>query len=98
MEENERNQEGEVELWSWGAGTDGQLGTTRLEDERLPQLLNLPSFSSFGPISLLACGGAHVLALTAGILPLSHILCISSLIWALFLFVCLYALLQMGKW
>ncbi|KAL6350533.1 hypothetical protein AAG906_019180 [Vitis piasezkii] len=64
MEENERDKGGEVEIWSWGAGTDGQLGTTRLEDEHLPQLLDLPRFSSAGPISLLACGGAHVLALT----------------------------------
>ena len=67
MEENERDKGGEVEIWSWGAGTDGQLGTTRLEDEHLPQLLDLPRFSSAGPISLLACGGAHVLALTTGL-------------------------------
>ena len=68
MEESERDKE-EEEIWSWGAGTDGQLGTTRLEDEKLPQLLlDLPSsFFSVGPISLLACGGAHVLALTTGL-------------------------------
>lgn len=71
MEENEEGrakheEEEEQELWSWGAGTDGQLGTGRLQDELLPQLLHIPSFSSVGPISLLACGGAHVLALTSG--------------------------------
>ncbi|KAK9052131.1 hypothetical protein SSX86_028759 [Deinandra increscens subsp. villosa] len=49
------------ELWSWGAGTEGQLGTGKLQDEHLPQLLPvLPS------LSLLACGGAHVIALTHG--------------------------------
>ncbi|XP_010532866.1 PREDICTED: ultraviolet-B receptor UVR8 [Tarenaya hassleriana] len=56
----------EEEIWSWGAGTDGQLGTWRLEDEHLPQLLRLPSLTSLGPISMLACGGAHVIALTSG--------------------------------
>ncbi|XP_021893098.1 ultraviolet-B receptor UVR8 isoform X2 [Carica papaya] len=61
-----REEEDEQEIWSWGAGTDGQLGTGRLEDDHLPQLLHLPSLSSLGPISLLACGGAHVIALTAG--------------------------------
>lgn len=70
MEENEegraKHEEEEQELWSWGAGTDGQLGTGRLQDELLPQLLLLPSLSAVGPISLLACGGAHVLALTLG--------------------------------
>lgn len=74
MEENEEGrakheeEEEEQELWSWGAGTDGQLGTGRLQDELLPQLLLLPSLSAVGPISLLACGGAHVLALTSGLL------------------------------
>ena len=69
MEEKEKDKEEEEEIWSWGAGTDGQLGTTRLKDEQLPQLLlDLPSsFFSVGPISLLACGGAHVLALTTGL-------------------------------
>lgn len=71
MEENEegraKHEEEEQELWSCGAGTDGQLGTGRLQDELLPQLLLLPSLSAVGPISLLACGGAHVLALTLGL-------------------------------
>ncbi|KAL2904413.1 Ultraviolet-B receptor UVR8 [Bienertia sinuspersici] len=55
------------EIWSWGAGTDGQLGTGKLEDEHTPQfLINLSnSISSFGHISLLSCGGAHVIALTS---------------------------------
>ncbi|KAA8529475.1 hypothetical protein F0562_033726 [Nyssa sinensis] len=61
--ENERNEESK-EVWSWGAGTDGQLGTGKLQDEHFPQLLS--SLSSFGPISLLSCGGAHVIALTTG--------------------------------
>ncbi|KAI3812070.1 hypothetical protein L1987_16774 [Smallanthus sonchifolius] len=59
MEANEREEE--QELWSWGAGTDGQLGSGKLQDEHLPQHLpNLPS------LSLLSCGGAHVIALTHG--------------------------------
>ncbi|XP_059447444.1 ultraviolet-B receptor UVR8-like isoform X2 [Corylus avellana] len=66
-EEDEEEERQEVqEIWSWGAGTEGQLGTGRLEDEHLPQLLHLPSMASAGPISLLSCGGAHVIALTSG--------------------------------
>lgn len=56
----EEKKESEDRLWSWGAGTDGQLGTGRLQDEHLPRLLSLPS------VSTLACGGAHVIALTSG--------------------------------
>lgn len=63
MEANEevKDAEEKQELWSWGAGTEGQLGTGKLQDEHLPQLLPvLPS------LSLLSCGGAHVIALTHG--------------------------------
>ncbi|KAK1437774.1 hypothetical protein QVD17_03572 [Tagetes erecta] len=63
MEANERVKETEEkqEVWSWGAGTEGQLGTEKLQDEHIPQLLPLlPS------ISRLSCGGAHVIALTYG--------------------------------
>ncbi|ESQ34348.1 hypothetical protein EUTSA_v10007854mg [Eutrema salsugineum] len=56
-------EEEEERVWSWGAGTDGQLGTAKLQDEHLPQLLSLTSLAS---ISMLACGGAHVIALTSG--------------------------------
>ncbi|KAI4328375.1 hypothetical protein L6164_020732 [Bauhinia variegata] len=52
-------------IWSWGAGTDGQLGTGRLEDEHFPQLLHHSSLSTVPPISSLACGGAHVIASTS---------------------------------
>ena len=69
QEDNEQQREKEEQLWSWGTGTDGQLGTARLQDEHpLPQLLNPPSLSSAGPVSMLACGGAHVVALTSGTL------------------------------
>ncbi|MFS8031677.1 putative regulator of chromosome condensation 1/beta-lactamase-inhibitor protein II [Helianthus anomalus] len=63
MEANERveDEEEKQELWSWGAGTDGQLGTGKLQDEHVPQLL--PVLLS---LSLLSCGGAHVIALTHG--------------------------------
>ncbi|XP_057949182.1 ultraviolet-B receptor UVR8 isoform X2 [Malania oleifera] len=57
------------EVWSWGAGTEGQLGTAKLQDELLPQLILPPSAAAAAagsPISLLACGGAHVIALTPG--------------------------------
>lgn len=65
---NQQNQQEIDEIWSWGAGTEGQLGTGRLQDEHSPQLLIdlFNSLSSFGSISLLACGGAHVIALTSG--------------------------------
>lgn len=59
--ESSESKEEEQRVWSWGAGTDGQLGTGCLQDELSPQLLQLP-FS----VSALACGGAHVLALTFG--------------------------------
>lgn len=58
MEESEEKVE---RLWSWGAGTDGQLGTGRLQDEQIPQQLSL----SLPSVSSLACGGAHVIALTS---------------------------------
>ncbi|XP_057251510.1 ultraviolet-B receptor UVR8 isoform X2 [Beta vulgaris subsp. vulgaris] len=66
--EEENGREITQQIWSWGAGTEGQLGTGKLEDEHTPQLLiNLSnSLSSFGQISLLSCGGAHVIALTSG--------------------------------
>ncbi|CDP00277.1 unnamed protein product [Coffea canephora] len=73
IEQNEKEEEEEEEVlvqqqqevWSWGAGTEGQLGTGKLQDEHNPQLLN--SLSSFaGPIPFLSCGGAHVIALTPG--------------------------------
>ncbi|KAG5087782.1 hypothetical protein AAZX31_01G039700 [Glycine max] len=61
--ENEDDKdESEQRVWSWGAGTEGQLGTKILQDEHFPQLLHQPSLSS---ISSLACGGAHVIALTS---------------------------------
>ncbi|KAL3501323.1 hypothetical protein ACH5RR_035772 [Cinchona calisaya] len=68
MEENKRiAEEEEEEVWSWGAGTEGQLGTEKLQDEHQPQLLRHHlSLSSFGPLSSLSCGGAHVIALTPG--------------------------------
>ncbi|XP_009801857.1 ultraviolet-B receptor UVR8 isoform X1 [Nicotiana sylvestris] len=64
--EQEEEKEGLVkeEIWSWGAGTEGQLGTGKLQDEHQPQLIH--SLSSFTSISYLSCGGAHVIALTPG--------------------------------
>lgn len=52
---------GEIWGWSWGAGTDGQLGTGSFKDEYLPQPLR---FSTPLSISRLACGGAHSIALS----------------------------------
>ncbi|XP_058195304.1 ultraviolet-B receptor UVR8 isoform X3 [Rhododendron vialii] len=57
-------EEEEEEVWSWGAGTDGQLGTGKLQDEHLPIQLHIGAVG--GPVSLLSCGGAHVIALTTG--------------------------------
>ncbi|KAH9609186.1 hypothetical protein KSS87_002412 [Heliosperma pusillum] len=56
------------EIWSWGAGTEGQLGTGKLNDENTPQLLHnlIKSLSNYGTVSTLSCGGAHVIALTSG--------------------------------
>lgn len=78
MEQGKKSEKEEDEeqqrLWSWGAGTEGQLGTSRFQDEHLPQLLHQPSLSS---ISSLACGGAHVIAFTNGIF-LSSLLTLCS--------------------
>ncbi|XP_020573022.1 ultraviolet-B receptor UVR8 [Phalaenopsis equestris] len=54
--------EEEVSLWSWGAGSEGQLATGTLEDQCVPQPLR--SISSVHGISQMACGGAHAIALT----------------------------------
>ncbi|KAK7368131.1 hypothetical protein VNO80_10153 [Phaseolus coccineus] len=66
MEESEKtekeDEKSEQVVWSWGAGTEGQLGTKIVQDEVFPQHLHQPSLSS---ISSLACGGAHVIALTS---------------------------------
>ncbi|RDY05215.1 Ultraviolet-B receptor UVR8, partial [Mucuna pruriens] len=64
MEEGKKTEkdESEQQVWSWGAGTEGQLGTKILQDEHFPRLLPQPSLSS---VSSLACGGAHVIALTS---------------------------------
>ncbi|XP_052173300.1 ultraviolet-B receptor UVR8 isoform X2 [Diospyros lotus] len=69
MEENERavieeEEEEEEEIWSWGAGTEAQLGTRKLQDEHFPVAVN--SLAGGGRIALLSCGGAHVIALTSG--------------------------------
>ncbi|KAG9134463.1 hypothetical protein Leryth_019926 [Lithospermum erythrorhizon] len=65
MEEQERIIENaKQEIWSWGAGTEGQLGTKKQEDEHHPQLIH--SLASFGPIFSISCGGAHVIAITHG--------------------------------
>ncbi|KAF9623820.1 hypothetical protein IFM89_005405 [Coptis chinensis] len=67
MEEKERQEEEKNSInnkvWSWGAGTEGQLGTTKLQDENHPQLIHYLSFTP-KHISYLACGGAHVIALS----------------------------------
>ncbi|XP_061351951.1 ultraviolet-B receptor UVR8-like [Gastrolobium bilobum] len=65
--EDDKDESQQQRLWSWGAGTEGQLGTNKLQDDHFPQLLHQPSLSS---ISSLACGGAHVIALTSGIYPI----------------------------
>ncbi|RYR09569.1 hypothetical protein Ahy_B05g077936 [Arachis hypogaea] len=57
MEEEER-------VWSWGAGTEGQLGNCSLEDEVSPQLIRQPPLS-VSNVSSLACGAAHVIAITS---------------------------------
>ncbi|KAK3026649.1 hypothetical protein RJ639_040676 [Escallonia herrerae] len=68
MAANERANEEvhEQEVWSWGAGTEGQLGTGYPQDHHLPQLLPSLSYATTEPISFLSCGGAHTIALTPG--------------------------------
>ncbi|KAG8366289.1 hypothetical protein BUALT_Bualt17G0060900 [Buddleja alternifolia] len=67
MEQQEdEEQQNEQEIWSWGAGTDGQLATGKLQDEHTPQILRPLSAAFGGPITSLSCGGAHVIALSPG--------------------------------
>ncbi|XP_058105993.1 ultraviolet-B receptor UVR8 isoform X4 [Magnolia sinica] len=61
--EDEEEEEEEERVWSWGAGTDGQLGTGSANDHHLPQQLPLSPSSAARPISHIACGGAHAIAL-----------------------------------
>ncbi|KAI4318652.1 hypothetical protein MLD38_032328 [Melastoma candidum] len=63
MEEELDEEEEEQEVWSWGAGTEGQLGTESEKDELLPRLVSCLSSVS---VSALSCGGAHVIALASG--------------------------------
>ncbi|KAL6614392.1 hypothetical protein ACP70R_036662 [Stipagrostis hirtigluma subsp. patula] len=64
--EEERGTEEEAAewAWSWGAGTDGQLGNGGFQDHHLPQPLLLPPRCR-GRVSLVAGGGAHAVALTS---------------------------------
>ncbi|KAL0914675.1 hypothetical protein M5K25_015043 [Dendrobium thyrsiflorum] len=62
-EERVDEEEEEIRLWSWGAGSEGQLATGTLEDQSAPQALR--SISLVHPISQMACGGAHAIALTS---------------------------------
>ncbi|KAL6547157.1 hypothetical protein OROMI_022878 [Orobanche minor] len=63
--QNDVEEQQHQEIWSWGAGTDGQLATGRLQDELSPQFLR--SLSVVGPpITSLSCGGAHVISVSSG--------------------------------
>lgn len=48
-----------MEVWSWGAGADGQLATGLLADSLLPQ--RVPALENTG-VREMACGGAHAVA------------------------------------
>ncbi|KAL9263480.1 Ultraviolet-B receptor UVR8-like protein [Drosera capensis] len=52
-------------IWSWGAGTDGQLGTGESHDSHTPQLIHHLFPAPRRHISHISCGGAHVIALTS---------------------------------
>uniref|UniRef100_A0A0D9YFR5 RCC1-like domain-containing protein n=1 Tax=Oryza glumipatula TaxID=40148 RepID=A0A0D9YFR5_9ORYZ len=62
--EEEEEEEEAVWAWSWGAGTDGQLGNGGFQDHHLPQPLLLPPRCR-GRVSFVAGGGAHAIALTS---------------------------------
>lgn len=47
-------------MYSWGAGTNGQLGTGRLQDAVAPEPVLWDQEAPFA----IACGGNHVVALT----------------------------------
>ncbi|XAR65146.1 hypothetical protein NMG60_11009150 [Bertholletia excelsa] len=67
INEEEEEEEERQQVWSWGAGTEGQLATGKLQDEHLPCHLLPHIFNGGGgPISVLSCGGAHVICLTSG--------------------------------
>lgn len=54
-------------MWSWGAGTHGQLACGTLVDALVPQ--RVEALSHAAPIVDLACGGAHAIAVF-GTLPI----------------------------
>uniref|UniRef100_A0ACD5W246 Uncharacterized protein n=2 Tax=Avena sativa TaxID=4498 RepID=A0ACD5W246_AVESA len=54
----------EAWAWTWGAGTDGQLGHGGFQDHHLPQPLLLPPRCR-GRVSFVSGGGAHAIALTS---------------------------------
>ncbi|KAI4342141.1 hypothetical protein MLD38_026797 [Melastoma candidum] len=45
--------EEEQEIWSWGAGTEGQLGTESEKDELVPRLVSCLSSVSVSALSWL---------------------------------------------
>lgn len=47
-------------MYSWGAGSNGQLGTGQLQDAAVPQPVVYPSQKTPNAV---ACGGNHVVAL-----------------------------------
>ena len=49
-----------MHVWSWGAGTSGQLGTNLLQDLYFPARSVLPVASVVG----LSCGGNHAAAVS----------------------------------
>lgn len=81
-QQDEEEEEEEEEVWTWGAGTDGQLGTGKLQDEHFPIQLYIGGGGA--SVSLLSCGGAHVIALTTGTKPSLSLYIISGS-------VCVYA-------
>lgn len=56
-----RTLEGADQVWSWGAGTSGQLGNGDLDDELRPKRVHKLDGEN---LRQLACGGSHAAGLT----------------------------------
>ena len=50
------------EVWSWGAGDCGQLGTGRCTNKEVPSIVTMPCACKMVEV---ACGAAHVVAVSA---------------------------------
>ncbi len=50
-------------IYAWGAGSHGQLGSSRMDDKPLPELL----WRGLESMPFIACGGSHAAVIVDGV-------------------------------